>query len=275
MHRVSTWAGGRGGGGIVRATAAAAATCTEHAAPAARAVRRSAGPAAVPQPSPASRSCVQRAFSTHAAAAGVATATAARSPPPPPPAGSLDVAAVRALDVAGVVALVESLGVDADDARLLSAQKVDGATLLEMTEDKLCDRCRMPLGSAGAIMRAIAPAVAEAQRIAARAEAIAAAIAARAEAVTLLVYPPLGRGARNNPVMVTLTPAEFRAKYGASSLLLVSNDGAVLQDIVSLEQAVEATQRAGSSARLRASRSFDDSLQEVRGFVASAAEALE
>jgi len=191
---------------------------------------------------------VQRAFSTHAAAAGVATA--ARSPPPPPPAGSLDVAAVRALDVAGVVALVESLGVDADDARLLSAQKVDGATLLEMTEDKLRS-CGTPLGSAGAIMRAIAP------------------------AVTLLVYPPLGRGARNNPVMVTLTPAEYRATYGASPLLLVSNDGAVLQQIMSLEQAVEATQRAGSSARLRASRSFDDSLQEVRGFVASAAEALE
>jgi hypothetical protein len=75
--------------------------------------------------------------------------------------------------------------------------------------------------------------------------------------------------------MVTLTPAEYRATYGASPLLLVSNDGAVLQQIMSLEQAVEATQRAGSSARLRASRSFDDSLQEVRGVVASAAEALE
>jgi len=177
----------------------------------------------------------ERAFST--------PVTAARPSPPPPPAATraLDAAALRALDVAGVVALVESLGVDADDAKQLGAQKVDGAALLEMTEDKLCDRCHVPVGPACAIMRAVA----------------------EAQAVTLHVFPPPKKGARNNPVKVTLTPADFRIKYVLSQapLQLVSTDGAVLREIMSLEQAVEATREGSGSVRLHASRSFGDELE--------------
>jgi hypothetical protein len=176
----------------------------------------------------------ERAFST--------PVTAARPSPPPPPAATraLDAEALRALDVAGVVALVESLGVDADDAKQLGAQKVDGAALLEMTEDKLRS-CGVPLGPACAIMRAVA----------------------EAQAVTLHVFPPLKKGARNNPVKVTLTPAEFRVKYVLSQapLQLVSTDGAVLREIMSLEQAVEATREGSGSVRLHASRSFGDELE--------------
>jgi len=187
----------------------------------------------------------ERAFST--------PVTAARPSPPPPPAATraLDAAALRALDVAGVVALVESLGVDADDAKQLGAQKVDGAALLGMTEDKLRS-CGVPLGPACAIMRAVAPAVAEVMRA-----------VAEAQAVTLHVFPPPKKGARNNPVKVTLTPADFRIKYVLSQapLQLVSTDGAVLREIMSLEQAVEATREGGGSVRLHASRSFGDELE--------------
>ena len=189
-----------------------------------RTATRCAAPAALLPPSPAPRSSAERALSTHAP----------RSPPPPP----LDVAAIRALDVAGVVAFAESLGIDADDAQLLRAQKVDGAALLETTRDQLCDWVRMPFGPACAIMRAVAA-------------------AQRAEA-TLLVYPPFREWTRHDiPVTVTLTPAEFTDIYVLSKtpLLLVSSDGDVLRCLMSLEQAVEATRDAGS-ARLRSLRVY-------------------
>ena len=165
----------------------------------------------------------------------------------------ISAAQVRALDVQGVVAFVESLGVDADEAQKLKAQKLDGAALLETTVDELRGYGVLG-GPACTIMRAIA----------------------HASAVTLTVDPPLGkRGAANNPVKVTLTPADFRIKFVLSGapLRLVSSDGAVLQELTTLEQAVEASR--DGSARLHASRSFGDDLEAVRGFVGNSATALE
>ena len=166
----------------------------------------------------------------------------------------ISAAQIRALDVRGVVAFVESLGVDADDAQKLRAQKLDGAALLETTVDELCDRYGVLGGPAHTITRAIAPAV----------------------AATLNLYPPLKKGAANNPVKVTLTPADFRIKFVLSGapLRLVSSDGAVLKELMTLEEAVEEASRR-PTARLRVSRSFGDDLEEVRGFVLNAAEALE
>ena len=186
--------------------------------------------------------------------AGVRALSSTTAPPAPaavePSAvvAPISAAQVRALDVQGVVAFVESLGVDADEAQKLKAQKLDGAALLQVTEDKLCDRFGVLGGPACTIMRAIAPAAAELQA---------------ASAVTLTVYPPLKKGAANNPVKVTLTPADFRIKFVLSGapLRLVSSDGAVLKELTSLEEAVEEAGRH-PTARLRVSRSFGDDLEE-------------
>jgi hypothetical protein len=59
-----------------------------------------------------------------------------------------------------------------------------------------------------------------------------------------------------------------------SPLQLVSADGAVLQEVVTLAQAVEAGRHP--TATLRWTRSFGDDVADVRGFVVdNAAEALE
>ena len=65
---------------------------------------------------------------------------------------------LRTLNVPGVFEFVVSLGVDSDDADKLRAQKIDGAALLEMTEDRLRS-CGVPLGPTLAILRAVAHAV--------------------------------------------------------------------------------------------------------------------
>ena len=167
-------------------------------------------------------------------------------------------AAIRKLDVAGVVELVKGLRVDSDDCEKLVKQKIDGAALLETSVDELL-RYGMSGGAAHTIVRGIAPAVAE------------------ASVITLKVYPPLkGGGGRNNPKLVRLTPEDFRVKYVLSHapLQLVSKDGAVLEDIMTLKHAVEAIDHL-PSATLRCSRSFGDDVSELRGFVANVAEALE
>ena len=179
--------------------------------------------------------CGVSSFSTH-------TAT---------PIGSANV--IRALDVHGVVAFVEKLGVSKLHAAKLLDQEVDGATLLEMTEDKLCDRCGLPLGSASAIMRAVS----------------------EAQSATLTIFPPKKQGETNNPIKVRLTPAIFHVKYVLSNapLRLMSKHGAFLRELVTLEEAVEAT-RDGTTF-LCSSRSFGDDLESVRGFVDNSANALE
>ena len=65
---------------------------------------------------------------------------------------------LRTLDVPGVVEFAVSIGVDSDDADKLRAQKIDGAALLEMTEDRLRS-CGVPLGPTLAILRAVAHAM--------------------------------------------------------------------------------------------------------------------
>ena len=204
------------------------------------------------------------------AAAVRALSTAAAAPSAASGAAHLTAAAMRALSVGGVVKFVESLGIVKLHADKLFAQEIDGAALLAMTEEKLCDRCGVPIGPACAIMRAIAPAAAEVAEASIKASI-------KASEATLTVYPPLKKGGPNNPVQVTLTPAGFEARFGRSDpLRLVSGDGTVLKELVTLEQAVNAVETSrGGKARLRASRSFGDELEEVRGFVKNAATALE
>ena len=208
-----------------------------------------------------------------------------------PPLGA---AAIRALDTAGVTAFVVGLGVDANNSKGLRAQNVDGPALLEATVDELCDRYGMLGGDAHRVMRAVQRAVAEAAAEAALAMAKASAEAAlamakasaeaalamaeaeRRAAVTLTVYPPLRRGGPNNPVQVTLTPADFRLKYVLSGapLQLHTRGRALVKEIMTLAEAVEETTR-DPTARLHTTRSFGDDLEDLRGFKNNAAKALE
>jgi hypothetical protein len=229
-----------------------------------------------------------RALSTGAPPAAPATVPSAAVAPK-------RAAELRVLSVLGVVEFAKrELYIDSDDYEKLVKQKIDGATLLEMSVDELCDRCGLSTGAAHTIMRGIAPAVAEVQAAvaemqaaaakvqAAAAEAQAAAVAeaqaaaAEASVITLKIFPPLkAGGGRNNPVMVKLTPAAFVAKYVASGspLQLVSKDGAVLEEFSSLKDAAAASRHP--TAHLRWTRSFGDDVDDLRGFVENAAEALE
>ena len=173
-------------------------------------------------------------------------------------------AELRALTVEQVVDFVKKLHVSQVQADKLAAQEVDGAALLEMSVDELCDRCRLSAGAAYAIKHGIAPAVAEAQSA-----------AIEASAITLKVYPPLKEGRRNNHIKMTMTPEDFRIKFvlSAAPLQLVSKDGAVIKDIFTLKEAVEASREP--AAFLRWTRSFGDDVIDLRGFVDNAAEALE
>ena len=174
-------------------------------------------------------------------------------------------AELRVLDVLGVVNFVKNnLKIDSDDYEKLVKQKIDGAALLETSVSELCDRYGLTGGAAHAIMRGIAPAVAEVR-----------AAATKASAITLKVYPPLKEGRRNNHVKMTMTPEDFRIKFVLSSapLQLVSKDGAVVKDIFTLEEAVEAIREP--TVFLRWTRSFGDDVVDLRGFVDNTAKALE
>ena len=169
------------------------------------------------------------------------------------------------LDVLGVVNFVKNnLKIDSDDYEKLVKQKVDGAALLETSVSELCDRYGLSGGAAHAIMRGIAPAVAEVR-----------AAATKASAITLKVYPPRKEGGRDNHIKMTMTPEDFRIKFVLSSapLQLVSKNGAVVKDIFSLEEAVEAIREP--TVFLRWTRSFGDDVVDLRGFVDNAAKALE
>lgn len=158
-------------------------------------------------------------------------------------------ASLGALDVRGVVAFVESLGIAAADSGKLSEQEVGGAAMLGMTEDKLRSY-GVRGGPADTIMRAIAD----------------------ASAVEFALYPPHKTGGPNNPVKVRLTPVEFRVRCAQNGgPLRLSKGGVAIKEVVSLEQAVEEL-RQNPTARLHLAR---DDLSELRGFVANAAYALE
>ena len=181
----------------------------------------------VARPPPLPRVVSLRTLSTGAAPVAPAAETRAVGAP-------IRAAALRVLSVAGVVDFVRNeLKIERDDFEKLVKQKVDGATLLETSIDELCDRFGLSGGAAHTIMRAVG----------------------EASTVTLKVYPPLKAGG-GRPVKVKLTPAVFDIKYvrSGSPLQLVSKDGAVLEDIVSLKDAAEASRHP--TATLRWTRSF-------------------
>ena len=63
-------------------------------------------------------------------------------------------AEVKAWDTSRVVAHAKSIGLDDDDVKILSSNKINGEDLLTLTEDKLL-RVNMPLGPASRLAAAI------------------------------------------------------------------------------------------------------------------------
>jgi hypothetical protein len=174
-----------------------------------------------------------------------------------PVVASLSAAAIRALDQTGTSIFIKSLGVDDADAKKLRLQKVDGAALLETSVDELCDRYGLSGGAAHTIMRAIAPAVAEAQ------------------SVTLTIYPPKPKNKSHDITLKeTLTPAEFLRMFDVlqAPLRIANASGLVLGTAKTLAQAVEAS---GKGLRLLASRRYDDDLTSLNGFKLGCSTALE
>jgi biopolymer transport protein ExbD len=165
-----------------------------------------------------------------------------------------------------VVDFVKELHVSQVQADKLAAQEVDGAALLETSVDELCDRYKLSGGAAHAIMRGIAPAVAEVQ--------VAAALAAvEAQSVTLTIFPPTDKK-KNNPYKMTLTPDLFQRTFSPQApLRLLNSSGSFMRIVTSLAEAVEASQKKGMF--LHASRSYDDDLVSLNGFVINSATALE
>ena len=100
-------------------------------------------------------------------------------------------AELRSLTVDQVFSFVKELHVSHVQADKLAAQEVDGAALLETSVDELCDRYKLSGGAAHALMRGIAPAVAEVQ-------AAAALAAVEAQSVMLTIFPPTDKK-NNNP----------------------------------------------------------------------------
>lgn len=123
-------------------------------------------------------------------------------------------AQLRALTVRGVVDFVRALGVSGVHAEKLAAQEVDGAALLELSVDALCDRCALPLGPACTIMRAIE----------------------LARSQTLTIHPPK----KGNTFTVKLTPEVFRVMFNPHSapLRIANSSGSVLRVATSLADAV-------------------------------------
>lgn len=172
-------------------------------------------------------------------------------------------AELRALSVDEVVDfVVKGLHVSRVQADKLAMQEVDGATLLETSVDELCDRCGLSAGAAHAIVRGIAPAVAEVQ-----------AAAIEAQSVTLTIFPPIDKK-KNNSYKTTLTPDLFQRTFGPQApLRLLNSSGSFVRIVTSLAEAAEASQKKGLF--LHASRSYDDDLVSLNGFVTNSATALE
>ena len=175
-------------------------------------------------------------------------------------------AQLRVLDVLGVVNFVKKeLKIDSDDCKELVQQKIDGAALLEMSVDELRS-CGLSAGAAHAIMRGIAPAVAEVH-------AATALAAVESQSVSLTIFPPTDKK-KNNPYKTTLTPDLFQRTFSPQApLRLLNSSGSFLRIVTSLAEAVEASQKKGMF--LHASRSYDDDLVSLNGFVTNSAMALE
>jgi hypothetical protein len=201
-----------------------------------------------------------------AAAAAAASALA-------PPALGAAAAALRALDAHGVAAwAAASVGVASRHVRVLLEQEIDGAALLSLTKGELLS-IGLPHGPASAVARAVDA----------------------ARAVELVVYPPPGKGAANNPVRMIMTPERFPMAFPAEAPLLLVRNGAELRKLFSLEEALAALEAAEladafaaaadaaaggagsrvSRARLCSSRSANAELADVRGFMKSVSTALE
>ena len=175
-------------------------------------------------------------------------------------------AELRSLTVDQVVNFVKELHVSHVQADKLASQEVDGAALLETSVDELCDRYKLSGGAAHAIMRGISPAVAEVQ-------AAAAFAAVEAQSVTLTIFPPTDKK-NNNPYKMTLTPDLFQRTFSPQApLRLLNSSGSFMRIVTSLAEAVEASQKKGMF--LHASRSYDDDLVTLNGFVTNSATALE
>jgi hypothetical protein len=205
-------------------------------------------------------------------AAAAAPARALSSSPPTSAAPDLRVpgatfarlgaAGLRTLSVRGVADAIEQLA-GADAARLLLDERIDGAALLEMTVDELRS-FGMRSGDAHAIVRAVGSCAAEAQ-----------VAAAEARKTTLTVFPPRKRRSdANNSFKISLTPESFLEVFSPSRapLRLVNSSGSALRVVTSLAEAVEGC-RAGMV--LQASRSYDDDLTALNGFVTNCATAFE
>ena len=121
--------------------------------------------------------------------------------------------------------------------------------------DELCDRCDLSAGAAHTIMRSIAPAVAESQ------------------SATLTIFPPTNKK-KSDPYKMTLTPDLFQRTFSPQApLRLLNSSGSFIRIITSLAEAAEASQKKGMF--LHASRSYDDDLVSLNGFVTNSATALE
>jgi hypothetical protein len=174
----------------------------------------------------------------------------------------LGAAGLCALSARGVADAIEQLA-GADAARLLHDEKIDGAALLEMTVDELRSY-GVRGGDAYAIVRAVRSCAVEAQ-----------VAAAEARKATLTVFPPRKRRSdANNSFKITLTPESFLEVFNPfrAPLRLVNSSGSVLRVATSLAEAVEGG-RAGMV--LQASRSYDDDLTALNGFVTNCATAFE
>ncbi len=179
----------------------------------------------------------------------------------PTVAAPISAAAIRGLDVKGVIKFVEMLHVSPAQAEKLREQEIDGAALLETSVNELCDRYGLSGGAAHTIMRSIAPAVAEVQ---------AAAVAA--QSVELTIFPPKEKK-KNNPYKMTLTPELFLRSFSSQApLRLLNSSGSFLRVVASLEEAVEG-QKKGMF--LHASRSYDNDLTDLLGFSTNCATSLE
>ena len=172
---------------------------------------------------------------------------------------------LRSFTVDEVVNFVKELHVSHVQADKLAAQEVDGAALLETSVDELRSY-GLSGGAAHAIMRGIAPAVAEVH-------AATALAAVEAQSVTLTIFPPTDKK-KNNPYKMTLTPDLFQRTFSPQApLRLLNSSGSFLRIVISLAEAVEASQKKGMF--LHASRSYDDDLVSLNGFVTNSATALE
>ena len=163
---------------------------------------------------------------------------------------SLDAAAIRALDKNGVVAYVQSLGVDDADAKKLRSQNVNGAALLETSVDEL-----RSYGLSGGAAHTIVRVVTEAQT------------------VTLTIYPPKSKGP-SNTFTTKLTPATFLVMFNphTAPLRVANLSGSILSVAASLTEAVDANRRG---LILMASRRYDEDLTALNGFQANCATAFE